>query len=70
MTETSGQWMPSIQHKVLCEGKVFVFRLVVLFASYYNVNLQYQHDAACTLELLLKLQTHRGGTVNALLEGC
>lgn len=37
---------------MVCEGTTFVSGLAVLFASYYNFNLQYQDEAACTLEFI------------------
>ncbi|KAL7386770.1 hypothetical protein ABVT39_013326 [Epinephelus coioides] len=45
-------WMLSIEGQVVCEGTTFVSGLAVLFASYYNFNLQYQDEAACTLEFI------------------
>ncbi|KAK0155310.1 Sterile alpha motif domain-containing protein 3 [Merluccius polli] len=52
MTQTNQSWMLSIEKEVLCEGTSFVLGLAVLFSSFYNFNLQYQHDAACTLEFI------------------
>lgn len=51
MTQANN-WMISIEEEVLCEGTSFSFGLAVLFSSYYIFNLQYQHDAACTLEFI------------------
>lgn len=52
MTQTNQRWMLSIEKEVLCEGTSFVLGLAVVFSSYDNFNLQYQHDAACTLEFI------------------
>ena len=51
VTQTD-QWMMSIEKEVMCEGTSFLLGLAVLFSSYYNFNMQYQHDAACTLEFI------------------
>ncbi|KAJ8351966.1 hypothetical protein SKAU_G00234420 [Synaphobranchus kaupii] len=45
-------WMLSIEGQVVCEGTSFLSGLAALFASYYNFNLQYQDEAACTLEFI------------------
>lgn len=47
MTEKKQWWMLSIKQEVLPEGTSFVFGIAVLFSSYYNFNLNSQHDAAC-----------------------
>ncbi|XP_029907498.1 uncharacterized protein LOC115359266 [Myripristis murdjan] len=52
MTQSNQRWMMSIEKVVLCEGTSFVLGLAVVFSSYYNFNLHYQHDAACTLEFI------------------
>lgn len=41
VTEIKHWWMLSIGQEVLCEGTSFLLGLAVLFASYYNFNLQY-----------------------------
>ncbi|KAK9533075.1 hypothetical protein VZT92_010424 [Zoarces viviparus] len=46
------RWMVSIEGHVVCEGASFVLGFAVVFTWYYNFNLQYQDQAACTLELL------------------
>ncbi|XP_056295360.1 uncharacterized protein LOC130209618 isoform X2 [Pseudoliparis swirei] len=46
------RWMVSIEGHVVCEGATFVLGLAVVFACYYNFNLQYQDLAACTLEFI------------------
>uniref|UniRef100_A0A672HZP7 Uncharacterized protein n=1 Tax=Salarias fasciatus TaxID=181472 RepID=A0A672HZP7_SALFA len=56
---TARRWMRSIDHEVLCEGSSFVLGLAVLFATYYNFNLHYQHDAACTLEFIQRYDLFR-----------
>lgn len=56
MTETTQHWMLSAEKEVLCERTSSVLGLAVLFASYYNFNLQYQHDAACTLEFIQRYE--------------
>ncbi|KAK0134928.1 Protein ALP1-like [Merluccius polli] len=38
--------------RLIVAGSSFVLGLAVLFSSFYNFILQYQHDAACTLEFI------------------
>ncbi|TRY83118.1 hypothetical protein DNTS_020639, partial [Danionella cerebrum] len=49
------RWMLSMEGHVVCEGAQpnFVSGLAALFSTFYNFNLQYQEEAACTLELEL-----------------
>ncbi|XP_051787228.1 uncharacterized protein LOC127529021 [Erpetoichthys calabaricus] len=53
-TLSNQRWMVSIEGRVVCEGTQpsFVSGLAAVFASYYNFNLQYQEEAACTLEFV------------------
>ncbi|XP_058614377.1 uncharacterized protein LOC131528925 [Onychostoma macrolepis] len=53
-TLTSGHWMLTIEGEVVCEGiqPSFMSGLATLFASYYIFNLEYQEEAACTLEFI------------------
>lgn len=48
------RWMLSLEGQVVCEGAhpTFITGLAALFASFYNFNLQYQEEAACTLEFV------------------
>lgn len=48
------RWMLSMEGQVVCEGAQlnFVSGLAALFASFYNFNLQYQEEAACSLEFV------------------
>ncbi|XP_067217734.1 uncharacterized protein [Chanodichthys erythropterus] len=48
------RWMLSLEGQVVCEGAQpsFITGLAALFASFYNFNLQYQEEAACTLEFV------------------
>ncbi|XP_067284857.1 uncharacterized protein [Pseudorasbora parva] len=48
------RWMLSLEGEVVCEGAQpnFITGLAALFASFYNFNLQYQEEAACTLEFV------------------
>ncbi|XP_052441703.1 uncharacterized protein LOC127983555 [Carassius gibelio] len=50
------RWMLSLEGQVVCEGAQpnFITGLAALFASFYNFNLQYQEEAACTLEFVQK----------------
>ncbi|XP_058477704.1 uncharacterized protein LOC131448912 [Solea solea] len=51
---TLGHWMISIESQVICEGiqKTFISGLAAVFATYYVFNLQYQEEAARTLEFV------------------
>uniref|UniRef100_A0A3P8S3X7 Uncharacterized protein n=1 Tax=Amphiprion percula TaxID=161767 RepID=A0A3P8S3X7_AMPPE len=51
---TAGRWMISLEGHVLFEGiqPTFVTGLPALFSVYYIFNLQYQDEAACTLEFI------------------
>uniref|UniRef100_A0A8P4K3W5 Sterile alpha motif domain-containing protein 3 n=1 Tax=Dicentrarchus labrax TaxID=13489 RepID=A0A8P4K3W5_DICLA len=51
---TLGHWMISIESQVICEGiqKTFITGLAAVFATYYVFNLQYQEEAARTLEFV------------------
>ncbi len=51
------RWMLSMEGQVVCEGAQpnFVSGLAALFASFYNFNLQYQEEAACSLEFVQRL---------------
>ncbi|TRY93720.1 hypothetical protein DNTS_002151 [Danionella cerebrum] len=48
------RWMLSMEGHVVCEGAQpnFVSGLAALFSTFYNFNLQYQEEAACTLEFV------------------
>ncbi|KAI5614408.1 hypothetical protein C0J50_8995, partial [Silurus asotus] len=48
------RWMLSMEGQVVCEGEQpnFMSGLAALFALFYNFNLQYQEEAACTLEFV------------------
>ncbi|XP_026059551.1 uncharacterized protein LOC113044133 [Carassius auratus] len=48
------QWMISLEGRIICEGvqPTFISGLAALFSSYYIFNLQYQEEAASTLEFL------------------
>uniref|UniRef100_A0A3P8S092 Uncharacterized protein n=1 Tax=Amphiprion percula TaxID=161767 RepID=A0A3P8S092_AMPPE len=50
----AGRWMISLEGHVLFEGiqPTFVTGLPALFSVYYIFNLQYQDEAACTLEFI------------------
>uniref|UniRef100_A0A3B3RC51 Uncharacterized protein n=1 Tax=Paramormyrops kingsleyae TaxID=1676925 RepID=A0A3B3RC51_9TELE len=54
------RWMLSVEGQVVCEGEQpnIVSGLAALFASFYNFNLQYQEEAACTLEFIQRLDTY------------
>ncbi|XP_069395202.1 uncharacterized protein [Paralichthys olivaceus] len=51
---TLGHWMISIESQVICEGiqKTFITGLAAVFATYYVFNMQYQEEAARTLEFV------------------
>uniref|UniRef100_A0A3Q2QF48 Si:ch211-111e20.1 n=1 Tax=Fundulus heteroclitus TaxID=8078 RepID=A0A3Q2QF48_FUNHE len=51
---TAGHWMISLESHIVCEGiqPTFVTGLAALFSMYYIFNLQYQEEAACTLEFI------------------
>lgn len=51
---SAGRWMISLDGHVLFEGlqPTFVSGLAALFSVYYIFNLQYQGEAACTLEFI------------------
>ncbi|KAL1254081.1 hypothetical protein QQF64_016310, partial [Cirrhinus molitorella] len=51
---TLGGWMISIENNIICEGIMenFITGLAAVFAVYYVFNLQYQEEAAKTLEFL------------------
>ncbi|KAK0156640.1 hypothetical protein N1851_000115 [Merluccius polli] len=51
---TTGRWMISLEGHVQCEGiqPTFMTGLAALFSLYHIFNLQYQEDAACTLEFI------------------
>ncbi len=46
-----------MEGQVVCEGAQpnFVSGLAALFALFYNFNLQYQEEAACSLEFVQRL---------------
>ncbi|KAG1949924.1 hypothetical protein F2P79_011613 [Pimephales promelas] len=48
------RWMLSLEGQIICEGiqSTFVTGLASLFSCFYNFNLQYQEEAACTLEFI------------------
>lgn len=50
---TATQWMLSIEGQVvLNQHPNFMAEFAALFATYYNFNLVYQHEASCTLEFV------------------
>ncbi|ROL45099.1 GTPase IMAP family member 8 [Anabarilius grahami] len=51
---TPSKWMLSVEREVVLGpfSEAFVEGLAALFATYYNLNLAYQDDAACTLEFI------------------
>ncbi|KAK7127276.1 hypothetical protein R3I94_008826 [Phoxinus phoxinus] len=51
---TLGGWMISVENNVICEGiqQNFITGLAAVFATYYVFNLQYQEEAAKTLEFV------------------
>lgn len=51
---TLARWMISIESQVICEGaqKSFITGLAAVFATFYVFNLQYQEEAARTLEFV------------------
>ncbi|KAG5263822.1 hypothetical protein AALO_G00269010 [Alosa alosa] len=47
------KWMVSIESLIVCEGSnlaTFLTGIVTCFSTFYILNLQYQEEAACTLE--------------------
>ncbi|KAL7831298.1 hypothetical protein SRHO_G00308010 [Serrasalmus rhombeus] len=55
--KTSGRiehWMVSLEGHIICEGiqPTFLTGLAAVFSTFYNFNLQYQEEAACTLEFI------------------
>uniref|UniRef100_A0A3P8QHF1 Uncharacterized protein n=2 Tax=Astatotilapia calliptera TaxID=8154 RepID=A0A3P8QHF1_ASTCA len=48
------RWMISLEGHIICEGiqPTFLSGLAAVFSTYYIFNLQYQDDAACTLEFI------------------
>ncbi|CAK6978067.1 uncharacterized protein LOC119499858 isoform X2 [Scomber scombrus] len=58
LDETTGsciqRWMVSLEGHVICEGiqATFLTGLATLFSTFYTFNLQYQEEAACTLEFI------------------
>ncbi|XP_034554468.1 uncharacterized protein LOC117823392 [Notolabrus celidotus] len=67
---TVGRWMISIEGHVICEGRQqsFISGLAALFATYYVFNLQYQEEAAKTLEFIQRrfigINPERGSKAN------
>ncbi len=50
---TATQWMLSIEGQVVMNPHPnFMAGFAALFATYYNFNLVYQHEASCTLEFV------------------
>ncbi len=51
---TIGHWMIMLEGRVISEGitPTFLTGLAAVFAIYYMLNLQYQEEAACTLEFI------------------
>lgn len=51
---TIGRWMVTLGGRVISEGITpsFLTGLATVFAIYYIFNLQYQEEAACTLEFI------------------
>ncbi|KAL7874351.1 hypothetical protein SRHO_G00053210 [Serrasalmus rhombeus] len=55
--KTSGRielWMVILEGHIICEGiqPTFLTGLGAVFSTFYNFNLQYQEEAACTLEFI------------------
>uniref|UniRef100_A0AAR2L822 Uncharacterized protein n=1 Tax=Pygocentrus nattereri TaxID=42514 RepID=A0AAR2L822_PYGNA len=55
--KTSGRiehWMVSLEGHIICEGiqPTFLTGLAAVFSTFYSFNLQYQEEAACTLEFI------------------
>lgn len=48
------RWMVSLEGHIPCEGiqPTFLTGLAALFSTFYTFNLQYQEEAACTLEFI------------------
>ncbi|XP_037645758.1 uncharacterized protein LOC119500207 isoform X2 [Sebastes umbrosus] len=48
------RWMISVEGHIICEGiqPTFLTGLAALFSCFYTFNLQYQEEAACTLEFI------------------
>ncbi|XP_034552593.1 uncharacterized protein LOC117822073 [Notolabrus celidotus] len=67
---TIGRWMISIESHVICEGiqPSFITGLAAVFSTYYVFNLQYQDEAARTLEFvqrrLIGINPERGTKAN------
>ncbi len=53
---TIGCWMITLEVRVISEGitPTVLTGLAAVFAIYYMLNLQYQEEAACTLEFIQK----------------
>ncbi|KAA0701570.1 hypothetical protein E1301_Tti023854 [Triplophysa tibetana] len=51
---STGRWMITLEGHVISESstQTFLTGLAALFAVYYVFNLQYQDEAACTLEFI------------------
>ncbi|KAF4097207.1 hypothetical protein G5714_021215 [Onychostoma macrolepis] len=51
---TPSKWMLSVEREVVLGpcSEAFVEGLAALFATYYNLKLAYQDEAACTLEFI------------------
>ncbi|KAI4822493.1 hypothetical protein KUCAC02_008038 [Chaenocephalus aceratus] len=51
---TGRRWMITLEGRVISEGitPTFLTGLAAVFAIYYVFNLQYQEEAACTLEFI------------------
>lgn len=51
--------MVSLEGHIICEGiqPTFLTGLAALFSTFYNFILQYQEEAACTLEFIQRLDT-------------
>ncbi|KAK0143434.1 hypothetical protein N1851_018409 [Merluccius polli] len=64
-----GCWMISIESRVICEGiqPTFITGLAAVFATYYVFNLQYQEEAARTLEFVQMKRRRRGRRAGALV---
>lgn len=52
--------MISLEGHIICEGiqPTFLSGLAAVFSTYYIFNLQYQEDAACTLEFIQRLDEY------------
>ncbi|KAG5270729.1 hypothetical protein AALO_G00195900 [Alosa alosa] len=56
------KWMVSIESLIVCEGSnlaTFLTGIMTCFSTFYILNLQYQEEAACTLEFFQRKRPRR-----------